>query len=50
MLAFQLTLNRSPEALRNTHDAAPVAGQLYFRLRLPGMRMWQMRMSSGMGH
>jgi hypothetical protein len=50
VLAFQLTVNRSPEALRSTHDAAPMAGQVYFRLRLPGMRMWQMRMSSGMGH
>jgi len=49
-LAFQFTVNKSPEALRHTHGAAPVAGQLYFRLRLPGMRMWQMRMSSGMGH
>jgi hypothetical protein len=49
-LAFQLTVNKSPEALRSTHGAAPVAGQIYFRLRLPGMRMWQMRMSSGMGH
>jgi hypothetical protein len=50
VLAFQLTVNKSPEALRSTHGAAPVAGQIYFRVRLPGMRMWQMRMSSGMGH
>ena len=50
VLAFQLTVNKSPEALRSTHSAAPVAGQIYFRLRLPGMRMWQMRMSSGVGH
>ena len=50
VLAFQLTVNKSPEALRDTHGAAPVAGQIYFRLRLPGMRMWEMRMSSGMGH
>lgn len=50
VLAFQLTVNKSPEALRSTHGAAPVAGQIYFRLRLPGMRMWQMRMSTGVGH
>ena len=50
VLAFQFTVNKSPEALHSTHGAAPVAGQIYFRLRLPGMRMWQMRMSTGMGH
>jgi len=50
VLAFQFTVNRSPAALRSTHGAAPVAGQVYFRLRLPGMRMWQMRMSNGVGH
>ncbi|HVQ40875.1 MAG TPA: hypothetical protein VMS54_01655 [Vicinamibacterales bacterium] len=49
-LAFQVTVNKSPEALRSTHGSAPAAGQIYFRLRLPGMRMWQMRMSGGMGH
>jgi hypothetical protein len=50
VLAFQVTVNRSPEALRSTHGAAPTAGLVYFRLRLPGTPMWQMRMSSGMGH
>jgi hypothetical protein len=50
VLAVQMTVNKSPEALRSTHGSAPVAGQIYFRLRLPGMRMWQMRMSAGMGH
>ena len=50
VLAFQLTVNKSPGPLEETHGSAPVAGQVYFRLRLPGMRMWQMRMSNGVGH
>ena len=50
VVAFQFTVNQSPEELRSTHGTAPVAGQIYFRLRLPGMRMWNMRMSTGVGH
>ena len=50
VLAFQLTVNKSPGPLDETHGKTPVAGQIYFRLRLPGMRMWRMRMSNGVGH
>lgn len=50
VLGVQFTVHRSPEELRETHGSAPVAGQIYFRLRLPGMRMWNMRMSNGVGH